>query len=111
LIKNFVPREDHYEGMLCANFIAAVLYNGPSSVAALYPKYFNPLQATTVAFVFALAQFGIEEFSTGGYINTSLGAANMLAKYKAHLFGLKEFIAAAPGQWDRLNQSWCEHGE
>ena len=43
-------------------------------------------------------QFCIEEWSNGWFEPKDLSAGNMLDKYEAHLFGLKEALAVAPGR-------------
>jgi hypothetical protein len=90
--------------------IAAALFSGASSVGVLFPEYFTPFRVTTVAYVFATVQFCLEEWSSGQWVSESLGAVNMLEKYEAHLFGLKEFCAVAPRRFRKLSNGWREFG-
>jgi hypothetical protein len=108
--QGFHRRCDHYEGAVVNELMAAALFSGPSSVGVLFPEYFRPFRVTTVAYVFANTQFCIEEWSSGRYIPESLGAVNMLEKYEAHLFGLKEFCAMAPKRFQRLSNGWHKFG-
>ncbi|KAF8598796.1 hypothetical protein BDV93DRAFT_526511 [Ceratobasidium sp. AG-I] len=94
----FSPRSGHYENEEIFNALAAGLFNGPNSVGALFEEYFERMPLPVVAFILAMMQFCIEEWSNRWFEPKDLSAGNMLDKYEAHLFSLKEALAVAPGR-------------
>jgi hypothetical protein len=110
LTKDYTPRKNHYEGRICHQLIAAALFSTTSSVGRMFPEYFSPFRITTLAFVFATAQFCIEEWSSGEFRNTSLGSTNMVAKYESHLTGLVAFRNVAALRLKNLSNDWRNFG-
>lgn len=53
-------------------------------------------------------QFCIEEWVNGWFQPKDLSAGNMLEKYEAHLFGLKEAFAVAPDRIHKLQDDLVE---
>ncbi|KAG9079828.1 hypothetical protein FRC06_007423, partial [Ceratobasidium sp. 370] len=103
------PRKGHYENVLLARCIAAAFFYGPNSVGVLFPDYFEDMPLTIVAFILAIIQFCLEEWSDGYFVSRDLGAGNMLDKYEAHLTGLKDFRKAAPRRLEKLQDGWFEY--
>ncbi|KAG9093018.1 hypothetical protein FS749_015245 [Ceratobasidium sp. UAMH 11750] len=107
--KNFSPREGHYENPEIAHCIAVMLFHGPNSVGAMYPDYFVDMPLPVVAFVLAVWQFCIEEWSNGWHQNCDLSAGAMREKYEAQLAGLKELRNVAPRCMSRLQDEWRDY--
>ncbi|KAG8721716.1 hypothetical protein FRC08_010852 [Ceratobasidium sp. 394] len=103
------PRRGHYEHIDVARCIAASFFYGPNAVGVLFPDYFEDMPLTIVAFILAIMQFCIEEWSNGYFTSHDLGAANMLDKYEAHLAGLKELRKIAPKRLQRMQDGWFEY--
>ncbi|KAG8726439.1 hypothetical protein FRC10_007121, partial [Ceratobasidium sp. 414] len=103
------PRRGHYEHIDVARCIAAAFFYGPNAVGVLFPDYFEDMPLTVIAFVLAIMQFCIEEWSEGYFTSRDLGAANMLDKYEAHLAGLKDLRKVAPRRVQRLQEGWFEY--
>ncbi|QRV92933.1 hypothetical protein RhiJN_20951 [Ceratobasidium sp. AG-Ba] len=103
------PRKGHFEGDQLARCIAAALFYGPNSVGVMFPDYFEDMPLTVVAFILAIMQFCIEEWSTGYFVSHDLGASHMLDKYEAHLQNLKELQSVAPRRLERMQAGWTEY--
>ncbi|KAG8733362.1 hypothetical protein FRC10_000287 [Ceratobasidium sp. 414] len=103
------PRWGHYEHIDLAHCIAAAFFYGPNAVGVLFPDYFEDMPLTIVAFVLAIMQFCIEEWSDGYFASRDLGTANMLEKYKAHLAGLKDLRKVALRRLECLQEGWFEY--
>ncbi|KAG9094155.1 hypothetical protein FRC06_011110 [Ceratobasidium sp. 370] len=103
------PRRGHYEHIDLAHCIAAAFFYGPNAVGVLFPDYFEDMPLTVIAFVLAVMQFCIEEWSDGYFASRDLGTANMLEKYEAHLAGLKDLRKVAPRRLERLQEGWFEY--
>ncbi|KAF8601918.1 hypothetical protein BDV93DRAFT_509755 [Ceratobasidium sp. AG-I] len=104
--REYSPRKGHYESPHLARFIAAGLFHGPTSVGVQFPEFFEEMPLTVVAFILALWQFGLEEWSPGWFQPKELGASYMLDKYEAHLAGLKSLRDVAPRRMFKLQQEW-----
>ncbi|KAG9085386.1 hypothetical protein FS749_004458 [Ceratobasidium sp. UAMH 11750] len=102
----YCPRKGHYESPELAHAIAVTFFQGPSSVGMMYPDYFRDMPLTAVAFVLAMWQFCIEEWSNGWHQNGDLGMAAMREKYEAQLAGLKELRSIAPRRMLKLQKKW-----
>ncbi|QRV99082.1 hypothetical protein RhiJN_27101 [Ceratobasidium sp. AG-Ba] len=100
------PRSGHYESPHLGRVIGAGLGHGPTSVIVQFPEYFENMPITVVAFMLALWQFCLEEWSNGYWQSRELGTAHMLDKYEAHLAGLKELRSVAPRRFKRLQDEW-----
>ncbi|KAF8594584.1 hypothetical protein BDV93DRAFT_565269, partial [Ceratobasidium sp. AG-I] len=107
----FSPRSGHYENEEIFSALAAGLFNGPNSVGALFEEYFVDMPLQVVAFILAMMQFCIEEWSNGWFEAKDLSAGNMLEKYEAHLFGLKEALAVAEGRIVKLQEKLFTFGQ
>ncbi|KAG9075915.1 hypothetical protein FS749_012356 [Ceratobasidium sp. UAMH 11750] len=107
----YSPREGHYESPHLARFIAAALFYAPSSVGVQFPDYFKRMPLTIVAFVLAVWQFCLEEWSNGWYESRDLGASFMLDKYEAHLAGLKDLEEVAPERMEELRKQWAKYAQ
>ncbi|KAF8600370.1 hypothetical protein BDV93DRAFT_510967 [Ceratobasidium sp. AG-I] len=107
--REYSPHKGHYESPHLARFIAAGLFHGPTSVGAQFPEFFEEMPLTVVAFILALWQFGLEEWSPGFFRPKELGASYMLEKYKAHLAGLKSLRDVAPRRMAKLQQEWRKY--
>ncbi|KAF8594470.1 hypothetical protein BDV93DRAFT_515750 [Ceratobasidium sp. AG-I] len=107
--REYSPRKGHYESPHLARFIAAGLFHGPTSVGVQFPEFFEEMPLTVVAFILALWQFGLEEWSPGWFQPKELGASYMLDKYEAHLAGLKELRNVAPRRMSKLQQEWRKY--
>ncbi|KAG8685288.1 hypothetical protein FRC08_013209 [Ceratobasidium sp. 394] len=103
------PRRGHYEHIDVAHCIAAAFFYGPNAVGVLFPDYFEDMPLTIVAFILAIMQFCIEEWSDGYFVGRDLGASNMLEKYEGHLAGLKDLRKVAPRRLQRLQEGWFEY--
>ncbi|QRV76878.1 Formin-like protein 20 [Ceratobasidium sp. AG-Ba] len=103
------PRNGHYESPHIGRVIGAGLGYGPTSVIVQFPEYFENMPITVVAFMLALWQFCLEEWSNGYWESRELGAAHMLDKYEAHLAGLKELRSVAPRRFQRLQDEWSAY--
>ncbi|QRV95466.1 hypothetical protein RhiJN_23484 [Ceratobasidium sp. AG-Ba] len=103
------PRSGHYESPHIGRVIGAGLGYGPTSVIVQFPEYFENMPITVVAFMLALWQFCLEEWSNGYWESRELGAAHMLDKYEAHLAGLKELRSVAPRRFQRLQDEWSAY--
>ncbi|KAF8595489.1 hypothetical protein BDV93DRAFT_564336 [Ceratobasidium sp. AG-I] len=107
--REYSPRKGHYESPHLARFIAAGLFHGPTSVGMQFPEFFEEMLLTVVAFILALWQFGLEEWSPGFFQPKELGASYMLDKYEAHLAGLKTLRDVAPRRMSKLQQEWRKY--
>ncbi|KAG9087049.1 hypothetical protein FRC06_002757 [Ceratobasidium sp. 370] len=107
----YCPRKGHYENPEIAHAIAVTFFRGPSSVGMMFPDYFRDMPLTIVAFVLAIWQFCIEEWSNGWHQNGDLGMAAMCEKYEAHLAGLKELCGIAPKRMAELQEKWRKYVE
>ncbi|KAG9087126.1 hypothetical protein FS749_003142 [Ceratobasidium sp. UAMH 11750] len=105
----YCPRKGHYESPDIAHAIAVTFFQGPSSVGMMFPDYFRDMPLTAVAFVLAIWQFCIEEWSNGWHQNGDLGMAAMREKYEAQLAGLKELRQIAPKRMLKLQKKWREY--
>ncbi|KAG9088432.1 hypothetical protein FS749_002169 [Ceratobasidium sp. UAMH 11750] len=104
-------RAGHYENEDIARCIAAALFYAPSSVGVQFPDYFVGMPLTIVAFILALWQFCLEEWSNGWWESRDLSAAHMLDKYEAHLAGLKNLQTIAGNRLSELQDSWLLYAE
>ncbi|KAG9075174.1 hypothetical protein FRC06_010235, partial [Ceratobasidium sp. 370] len=105
----YCPRKGHYENPEIAHAIAVTFFRGPSSVGMMFPDYFRDMPLTIVAFVLAIWQFCIKEWSNGWHQNGDLGMAAMREKYEAHLAGLKELRGIAPKRMAELQEKWHKY--
>ncbi|QRV93926.1 LON domain serine protease [Ceratobasidium sp. AG-Ba] len=103
------PRSGHYESPHLGRVIGAGLGHGPTSVIVQFPEYFENMPITVVAFMLALWQFCLEEWSNGYWQSRELGTAHMLDKYEAHLAGLKELRSVAPRRFKWLQDEWSAY--
>ncbi|KAG8725352.1 hypothetical protein FRC09_001702 [Ceratobasidium sp. 395] len=106
---SYSPRSGHYQSPNIPRMLGATLFYGPSSVGAQYPDYFVEMPLTVVAFILAMWQFCLEEWSNGYFESRDLGASHMLDKYEAHLAGLKEMRSVAPRRLHNLQDSWSSY--
>ncbi|KAG9083275.1 hypothetical protein FRC06_004610 [Ceratobasidium sp. 370] len=104
-------RAGHYENPDIARCIAAALFYAPSSVGVQFPDYFVGMPLTIVAFILALWQFCLEEWSNGWWESRDLSTAHMLDKYEAHLAGLKNIRTIAGGRLSELQDGWLLYAE
>ncbi|KAB5588160.1 hypothetical protein CTheo_8399 [Ceratobasidium theobromae] len=107
--KTHCPRHGHYENPEIGHCMAAALFSGPNSVGMLFPEYFRDMPLTVVAFVLAIWQFCIEEWSNGWHKNASLGAGAMRDKFEAQLAGLKDLRDVAPRRMAHLQEEWRKY--
>ncbi|KAG8719935.1 hypothetical protein FRC08_001596 [Ceratobasidium sp. 394] len=107
----YCPRKGHYESPELAHAIAVTFFQGPSSAGMMYPDYFRDMPLTVIAFVLAIWQFCIEEWSNGWHQRGDLGMAAMREKYEGHLAGLKELRDIAPKRVAKLQKKWREYVE
>ncbi|KAG8712365.1 hypothetical protein FRC08_014691 [Ceratobasidium sp. 394] len=105
----YCPRQGHYESPELSRAIAITFFQGPSSVGMMFPDYFRDMPLTAVAFVLAIWQFCIEEWSNGWHQNGDLGMAAMREKYEGHLAGLKELRDIAPRRMAKLQKKWRKY--
>ncbi|KAG9100784.1 hypothetical protein FRC06_003742 [Ceratobasidium sp. 370] len=107
----YCPRKGHYKSPDLAHAITVTFFHGPSAVGMMFPDYFRDMPLTIVAFVLAIWQFCIEEWSNGWHQNGDLGMAAMREKYEAHLAGLKELREIAPRRMAKLQTKWRKYVE
>ncbi|KAG8706215.1 hypothetical protein FRC08_001208 [Ceratobasidium sp. 394] len=107
----YCPCKGHYESSDLAHAIAVAFFQGPTSVGMMFPDYFRDMPLTAVAFVLAIWQFCIEEWSNGWHQRGNLGMAAMREKYEGHLAGLKELRDIAPKCMAKLQKKWREYVE
>ncbi|KAG9108045.1 hypothetical protein FRC07_008531 [Ceratobasidium sp. 392] len=103
------PCKGHYEHPNIGHCIAASLFYGPNLPGVLFPDYLENMPLTIVAFILALMQFCIKEWSDGYFVSYNLGTSKMLYKYKAHLAGLKDLHNFAPRQMQCLQDEWFSY--
>ncbi|KAG9084474.1 hypothetical protein FRC06_004070 [Ceratobasidium sp. 370] len=106
---SYSPREGHYENPDIARCIAAAFFYSPSAVGVQFPDYFEEMPLTIIAFILAVWQFCLEEWSNGYYESRDLGASHMLDKFEAHLAGLKALRDIAPDRLDDLQTEWRDY--
>ncbi|KAG8720796.1 hypothetical protein FRC08_018132 [Ceratobasidium sp. 394] len=106
---SYSPREGHYESPDIARCIAAAFFYSPSAVGLQFPDYFEEMPLTIVAFILAVWQFCLEEWSNGYFQSRDLGASHMLDKYEAHLAGLKAMRDVAPNHLHQLQTNWRKY--
>ncbi|KAG8716654.1 hypothetical protein FRC08_009077 [Ceratobasidium sp. 394] len=109
--KSYSPRQGHYESPDIPRMIGAALFHGPTSVGVQFPEFFEEMPLTVVAFIMAIWQFCLEEWSRGYFVAQELSAAHMLDKYEAQLAGLKDLRSIAPRRMSRLQMEWYEYSE
>ncbi|KAG9088020.1 hypothetical protein FRC06_002258 [Ceratobasidium sp. 370] len=107
--KTYSPRDSHYENPDIACCIAAAFFYAPSAVGLQFPDYFDEMPLTIVAFILAIWQFCLEEWSSGYFESRDLGASHMLDKYEAHLAGLKALRDVAPQRLSDLQTDWRDY--
>ncbi|KAG9089509.1 hypothetical protein FRC06_001512 [Ceratobasidium sp. 370] len=100
----YCPRKGHHESPNLPHAITITCFHGPSSVGMMFPDYFRDMLLTIVAFVLAIWQFCIEEWSNGWHQNGDLGTAVMCEKYEGHLAGLKELRSITPRRMAKLQE-------
>ncbi|KAG8716828.1 hypothetical protein FRC08_008739 [Ceratobasidium sp. 394] len=108
---SYSPRRGHYENPEIAHLIGATLFYSPSAVGLQFPDYFDEMPLTVVAFILAVWQFCLEEWSNGWFESRDLGMSHMLNKYEAHLAGLKELHAVAPRRLHGLQDQWSTYAK
>ncbi|KAG9081186.1 hypothetical protein FRC06_005745, partial [Ceratobasidium sp. 370] len=108
---SYSPRGGHYENPEIAHLIGAALFYSPSAVGLQFPDYFDEMPLTVVAFILAVWQFCLEEWSNGWFESRDLGTSHMLDKYEAHLAGLKELRAVAPRRLHNLQDQWSTYAK
>ncbi|KAG9094990.1 hypothetical protein FRC06_010253 [Ceratobasidium sp. 370] len=107
----YCPRKGHYESPELSRAIAVTFFQGPSSVGMMFPDYFQDMPLTVVAFVLAIWQFCIEEWSNRWHQNGDLGMGAMREKYEGHLANLKELRDIAPRRMAKLQTKWHKYVE
>ncbi|KAG8794670.1 hypothetical protein FRC12_022565 [Ceratobasidium sp. 428] len=105
---SYFPREGPFESEDVGRCIAAAFFYSPSSVGAQFPDFFRLMAPTIVAFVFAVWQFCIEEWSNGWHEHRDLGSSFMVDKYEAHLARLQAMETTAPDHLRDLQQEWAD---
>ncbi|CAE7088915.1 unnamed protein product [Rhizoctonia solani] len=106
ICKSTNPPRDEYEHREIGHAIGLACFHGPNSVGVMYPDYFRDMPLTVVAFVLAMWQFCLEEWSNGWRQFGDLGMASMREKYESQLAGLKELRRVAPKRANRLQNEW-----
>ncbi|KAJ1303018.1 hypothetical protein OPQ81_011219 [Rhizoctonia solani] len=107
---SFDPPEGHYKSREIHRAIGAGLFNSPNSVGILYQDYFNPMPLAVVAFVIAVMEFCIEEWSSGFFEHADLDTKNMLEKYRFHLSELEALRDILSDLVTKLQKEWFEYG-
>ncbi|KAG8735487.1 hypothetical protein FRC10_010462 [Ceratobasidium sp. 414] len=108
---SYSPRGGHYENPEIAHLIAAALFYLPSAVGLQFPDYFDEMPLTVVAFILAVWQFCLEEWSSRWFKSRDLSMSHMLDKYEAHLARLKELRAVAPQRLHNLQDQWSAYAK
>ncbi|KAG9101533.1 hypothetical protein FRC06_002951 [Ceratobasidium sp. 370] len=109
--KSYSPRRGHYESPNIPRMIGAALFYGLTSVGVQFPEFFEEMPLTIVAFILAVWQFCLEEWSKGYFVAKELGAAHMLDKYEAQLAGLKDLRNVTPRRMAKLQREWYNYSE
>ncbi|KAG9098213.1 hypothetical protein FRC06_006638, partial [Ceratobasidium sp. 370] len=105
----YSPRDGHYKNPDIVHCIAAAFFYAPSMVGLQFPDYFDEMPLTIVAFILAIWQFCLKEWSNGYFEGRDLGTSHMLDKYEAHLAGLKALRDIAPDRLNDLQTEWHDY--
>ncbi|KAJ7623730.1 hypothetical protein FB45DRAFT_926588 [Roridomyces roridus] len=84
--------------------LRAAFFKKKGSRGVLYSKYFSPISLVTLALVFTVVEFCIDEYTTGRFMQAIFDEVAHKERYESHLLALTEWSELMPPVTTALRQ-------